>query len=36
MLFITALLLRMWLAVAVGNGFGSAPGQDPSPRALHD
>lgn len=35
MLFIAALLLRVWLAIPVGYGFGSAPGQDPSPRALH-
>lgn len=34
-LFIAALLLRVWLAIPVGYGFGSAPGQDPSPRALH-
>lgn len=35
MLLIAALLLRVWLAVAVGYGLGSAPGQDPGPRALH-
>lgn len=35
MLFIAALLFRVRLAVAVGYGLGSAPGQDPGPRALH-
>lgn len=35
MLFIAALLFRVWLAVAVGYSLGSASGQDPGPRALH-
>ena len=35
MLFIAALLFRVRLTVAVGYGLGSAPGQDPGPRALH-
>lgn len=34
-LFVAALFLRMWLAVSIGNGFGSAPGQDPCAWALH-
>lgn len=36
MLFVAALLFRVWLAVAVGYGLGSASGQDPGPRTLHD
>lgn len=35
MFFITALLFRVWLAVAIGYSLGSAPGQDPGPRAFH-
>lgn len=30
-LFIAAVLLGVWLAVAVGYGLGSAPGQHPGP-----
>lgn len=35
MLFVAALLFRVWLAVAVGYSLGSASGQDPGPRTLH-
>lgn len=30
-LFVAAVLFGVWLAVAVGYGLGSAPGQDPGP-----